>query len=148
MRVQNISSNTYAQKPKRKNPEFKANIYAVTKVTCHDGNLCKPALFTMLKKFLNAAIKSEKINPKNGIGVITKAHNDGRNEFILMDTTTKLYKQLVEKNLITKEGPTDSLKVIEHVINDPETVKIPLSFKESEVCPDIQSGLNRLTMQN
>lgn len=151
MKIQNISSNKNIDchpKKTRKNLAFNANIYAVTKATCHDGNLCELAFFKMFKKFFNVAIKSEKIDPENGIGAITKTHPDGRTEFALLDSKTRLYKQLEAQDLITKEGPTDSEKIIEQVINDPETVKLPFAVKEEEICPAIDLELARLTSQN
>lgn len=143
MRVQSIFSNNYAKngatKTTCKNPAFEANIYSITKPTCHEGNVCELAMIELVRIFTKNALESSKILVENTAGAIMKTDKNGDVEFVLLDKSTALFKKL--KNGMEELTNTEEReKLISAIRNDSETVKMPLLATEDEICPSRQLG--------
>lgn len=123
MRVQSINSNNY----QKNSPNFKANVHSVVDLTCHDGELCYTALSNLAALFEKMAVKAGHVKAENCSDIFISKGSKGL-DLLLVDNTTKLMKDI--------RDPKPSLeKVFENAKTASDTVQLPLSVKEEDVCP-------------
>lgn len=123
MRVQSISSNTMG---------FKANVHSLVKMPCGEP-ACSIGAKRIGGKVFVQAIKERFLDPKNVKAVSLIGNSDNTLDVVILDGTTSL-----ARNLDLKADPEELGKSYRDVINDTDTVHLPLTVEIEDICPVIK----------